>query len=45
MDDIGGVQRLEGAQGLVDKVLCVVVGQILCTNNAVHVGLHQLLDH
>lgn len=41
---VGRVHRLEGAQGLVDKVLAVVIGQILCSNDAVHVGLHQLLN-
>ena len=35
---------LECTQGLVDKVLAVVVRQILCPNNAVHIGLHQFLQ-
>ena len=26
MDNVGGVQRLEGAQGLVDEVLGVIIG-------------------
>jgi hypothetical protein len=28
---------------LVDEVLAVVIRQILCANNTVHIGLHKLL--
>lgn len=45
MDNISGVQRLEGAQSLVDEVLGVIVGQVLRSDHAVHIGLHELLDH
>ena len=44
VDDVGRVEGLEGAEGLVDKVLGVVVGEVLGADDAVHVGLHQLLD-
>ena len=43
--DISGVEGLECSQGLIDKVLGVIVREILCPNDAVHVGLHELLDH
>ena len=45
MDHISRVQRLERAEGLVDEVLSVVVGQILCSDNPVHVSFHQFLDY
>lgn len=45
VDDIGRVQRLKGAKCLIDKVLRMVIGQVLCSDDTVHVGLHQLLDH
>jgi hypothetical protein len=38
------VHSLQSTKGLVDEVLAVVVGQILGTDNAVHIRLHQLLD-
>lgn len=44
MQDIGRVHGLEGAQGLVDEVLAVVVGQFLSANDTVHVSLHELLN-
>lgn len=43
VQDVGGVHGLEGTQCLVDKVLAVIVGQILRANDTVHVGFHQLL--
>ncbi len=45
VDDVCRVQRLERAQILIDKVLCVVVREVLRADDAVHVRLHQLLDH
>ena len=45
MDNVGGMQSFEGAECLIDEVLGVVVGQVLRADDAVHVGLHQLLDH
>jgi len=44
VENVCGVHSLEGAEGLVDKVLAVVIRQILCANNTVHIGLHKLLD-
>lgn len=44
MQHVGRVHRLEGAQRLVDEVLAVVVRELLCADDAVHVGLHELLD-
>ena len=44
VDDVGAVEGLEGAQGLVDEVLGVVVGEVLSADDAVHVGLHEFLD-
>lgn len=43
MKDIGRVHSLEGSQGLVDKVLAVVVGQVLGADDTVHIRLHQFL--
>lgn len=45
MYHIGGVQGLESAQGLVDEVLGVIVRQVLCSDHAVHIGLHKLLNY
>jgi len=45
MDNISGVQRLEGAQGLVDEILGVIIRQVLCSDHTVHIGLHELLNH
>ena len=45
VDHVGRVQGLEGAEGLVDEVLWVVVREVLCPDDTVHVGLHELLDH
>lgn len=38
------MHALEGAEGLVDKVLAVVVTQILGPDHSVHIRLHQLLN-
>jgi len=43
VENVCGVHSLEGAEGLVDEVLAVVIRQILCANNTVHIGLHKLL--
>ena len=45
MEDIGRVERFESAKCLVDEVLGVVVGKILCPNDSVHICLHELLNH
>ena len=44
MEDVGGVHGFQGSEGLVDEVLTVVVGQILCADDSVHVCLHQFLE-
>lgn len=44
MEDVGRVHCFEGAEGLVDKVLAVVVGEVLGSDDAVHVGFHEFLD-
>lgn len=44
MEHVGGVHRLQGAEGLVDKVLAVIIAKVLCADHTVHVGFHQLLD-
>lgn len=43
--NVGGMHGLQGAEGLVDEVLAVVVGEILGSNDTVHVRLHELLLH
>ena len=45
VDDISGMECLESSEGLIDKVLGMIVRKILRPNNAVHVSLHELLDH
>lgn len=45
MDDICGVESLECAQGLVDKILGMVVREVLCSNDTVHVSFHEFLNH
>ena len=35
----------ESTERLVDEVLAVVVGEFLRSDDAVHVGLHELLWH
>jgi hypothetical protein len=44
VEDIGRVHTLEGAECLVDKVLAMVVAQILGPDHSVHIRLHQLLN-
>lgn len=44
MDDIRRMESLERAQGLVDEILGMVVGEILGPDYAMHVGFHQFLD-
>ncbi len=41
--NVGGVHSLESAEGLVDEILAMVIGQVLCTDNTVHIGFHKLL--
>jgi hypothetical protein len=45
VDDIGRVECFEGTKGLVCKVLCVVVGKVLCADHSVHVGFHEFLNY
>lgn len=44
MKNIGAVHGLEGAEGLVDEVLAMIVGEILGANDTVHIRFHELLD-
>jgi hypothetical protein len=44
MKDVCGVHGLEGAKGLVDEVLAMVVGEFLGADNAMHVSLHEFLE-
>lgn len=44
VQDVGGVHRLQGAEGLINEVLAVVVRQVLRADNAVHVRLHEFLS-
>lgn len=43
VEHVGRVHGLESAQGLVDEVLAVVVGEVLGADDTVHVRLHELL--
>lgn len=43
MQNVGGVHGLEGAQSLIDEILAMVVREVLCSDNTMHVGLHQFL--
>jgi len=44
MKDIGRVHGLESSESLIDKVLAVVIRQVLSADDPVHVGLHKLLN-
>lgn len=44
MDDIGGVNRLQGSQDLVGEILSMVVRELLRSNDSVQVRLHELLN-
>lgn len=44
VENIRRVHALEGTKCLVDKVLAMVVAEVLGPDNSVHVCLHQLLD-
>lgn len=44
VEDVGRVHALEGTESLVDKVLAMVVAEVLGPDDSVHVCLHQLLD-
>ena len=44
VENVGGVHGLQGTESLVNEVLAVIIGQILGTDNAVHVRLHELLN-
>ena len=45
MYDIGGVKSFKCAKCLVDEVLGVVVGEVLRSDDAVHVGFHKFLNY
>ena len=45
MDHVRRVESLQRAERLIDEVLRVVVREVLSADDAVHVRLHQLLDH
>lgn len=40
---VSAVQSLERPAGLVQKVLAVIVREVLCADDAVKIGLHKLL--
>jgi hypothetical protein len=44
MENVGGVHSLKSSEGLVDEVLAMVIGEVLSSNDAVHVCLHQFLQ-
>ena len=44
VEDVGRMHCLEGAEGLVNEVLAVVVGEVLRANDTVHICFHELLD-
>lgn len=44
VENIRRVHALEGTKCLVDKVLAMVVAEVLGPDDSVHVCLHQLLD-
>lgn len=37
------MHRFQGAESLVDKVLAVIVGQVLRTNDTMHISFHEFL--
>ena len=41
---VGGMHGLECTEGLIDEVLTVIIGKVLSPDNAMHVGLHELLQ-
>jgi len=43
MNDVGRVQRFERPKCLIYEVLGMVIGQVLCSNDSVHVSFHKLL--
>ena len=45
VQDISRVHGFERTQRLVDEVLAVVVGEVLSTDNTMHVGFHQFLHN
>lgn len=44
VQNVGGVHSLEGAEGLVDEILAVVVREVLRADNAMHIRLHEFLS-
>ena len=45
MQDVGRVHGFEGAEGLIDEVLTMIVGKILGADDTVHIRFHELLEH
>lgn len=45
MEDVRGVHGLQRTQSLVNKVLAVVIRQVLRADNAVHICFHQFLQY
>ena len=43
MEDVCRVHGLQSAQRLVDEVLAVIIGQLLCADDTMHIGLHEFL--
>jgi len=45
MDDVCGVKSFQCTEGLIDEVLSVIIGEVLGSNDTVHVGFHEFLDN
>ena len=43
VQNVSRVECFKGSERLVDEVLTVVVRQLLCANDTVHVRLHEFL--
>jgi hypothetical protein len=43
VEDVGGVHGFGGSESLIDEVLAVVVGEVLGSNDSMHVGFHEFL--
>jgi hypothetical protein len=43
VEDVCRVHRFQGAESLIDEVLAVVVGEVLSSDDSVHISLHELL--
>ena len=45
MNDICRMNGFESTKGLVDKILGMIIGEVLCPDDAVHVCFHEFLNH